>query len=553
MKKMILFGVYYFIIHQVVAQQTFTDVTNAMGISVSGSPAYGQAAAFCDIDNDGDLDIAFSHEQGATFHLYRNDGNIFTEITSSSGLSGISVSSILWGEITGDEYSDLITLSSIYRNNGNNTFTNITSGSGISGECRSVADFNNDGYADILSLGTNTKIYYNNGAGVFLNSTVLTGSSICSAVCFDYNNDNKMDIYLGNNGSGQNILYRNNGDGTFTDVTQSAGVSCSQNTSSVSVGDFDNDGYWDLYLGIHLGQLSQPANILFKNNGDGTFTNVTTAAGVAGSPSTRTTSFVDYNSDGWLDLFVDDHYKGNKLYKNNGDGTFTDVAPAMNITGGFGDYFGTSWGDYNNDGAMDLFAVGHFYIYKLYENTNCPNSYLTLRLHGTVTNHNAIGVKVKLYAGSLNLTRYISVGDGMNDCHGLPVHFGLGLTNTVDSVEIFWKSAVQKLYNVSANQILDIVEGDPLGQRETMNENINSIQVKPNPTFRELVISFKNNTESLFVVEVFDMYGKKMISEELFNSPSNQVKMNCSALPSGIYILNISFDNRVFRTKFIKL
>ncbi|MBM3437142.1 MAG: T9SS type A sorting domain-containing protein [Bacteroidetes bacterium] len=553
MKKMILFVFLSIILQQLIAQQIFTDVTNAMGIIVNGSPAYGQAAGFCDIDNDGDLDIAFSHEQGGTFHLYRNDGNIFTEITPNAGLSGISASTILWAEITGDEYSDLITLNSIPRNNGNGTFTNITAGSGISGECRSVSDFNNDGYADILCLGTNAKIYYNNGTGVFSNLTVLAGSSIYSAVCLDYNNDNKMDIYFGNNGSGQNILYRNNGDGTFTDVTQSSGVSCSLNTSSVSVGDFNNDGYPDLYLGVHLGQLSQPANVLFKNNGDGTFTNVTTAAGVTGNPSTRTASFVDYSNDSWLDLFVDDHYKGNKLYKNNGDGTFTDVAPALNITGGFGDYFGTSWGDYNNDGAIDLFAVGHFYIYKLYENINCTNNYLTLRLHGNVTNHNAIGVKVKLYAGNSALTRFISVGDGMNDCHGLPVHFGLGLTNTVDSVEIFWKSAVQKLYNVSANQILDIVEGVPLGLRETMSENINSIQIRPNPAFGDLVISFKNNTESLFVVKIYNLFGEKMISEVLFKALSNQVKMNCSDLPPGVYILNISSNSKVFRTKFIKL
>jgi hypothetical protein len=553
MKKMILFGVFYFLIYQVVAQQTFIDVTNAMGINVVGSPSYGQAAAFCDIDNDGDLDVAFSHEQGATFHLYKNDGNIFTEITSSSGLSGISASTILWAEITGDEYSDLITLSHIYLNNGNNTFTNITSGSGISGECRSVADFNKDGYADILSLGTNTKIYHNNGAGVFLNSTVLTGPSICSAVCFDYNNDNNIDIYLGNNGGGQNILYKNNGDGTFTDVTQSAGITCSQNTSSVSAGDYDNDGYLDLYLGIHLGQLSQPANILFKNNGDGTFTNVTTATGVAGSPSTRTSSFVDYNNDGLMDLFIDDHYKGNILYKNIGDGTFTDVAPSLNITGGFGDYFGTSWGDFDNDGAMDLFAAGHFYIYKLYRNTNCANNYLTLRLHGNLTNHNAIGAKVKLYTGNLNLTRCISVGDGMNDCHSLPVHFGLGSINTVDSIEIYWRNSIQKIYSISANQILDIIEGIPVGIGSNTSENISSMQVNPNPTFGELVISFKNITESLFVVEVFNMYGEKMISEEFFNSPSNQVKMNCSALHSGIYIINILSDNMVLKTKFIKL
>ena len=551
-KQFCLIAIFTISTWQLLAQHTFVDVTASAGIVVSGSVSYGQSAGFCDIDNDGDLDIAFSYQQGANFHLFENNGAQFSEVTSSSGLSGIYASTILWAEITGDEFSDLITLSSIYRNNGNGTFTNITGVSGITGECRSVADFNNDGFADILTVGNVVRVYYNNGAGVFSDATVLNGSYICSSVCFDYDNDGDMDTYLGNNGGSQNILYRNNGDHTFTNVTQTAGLTCNLNTSGVTAGDYNNDGFFDLYLGIHQGQLSQPANILFKNNGDGTFSNVTAAAGATGSPSTRTASFADFNNDGWLDLFVDDHYAGNKLYKNNANGTFADVAASMNITGGFGDYFGTSWGDYYNDGAMDLFVAGHFHIFKLYKNNNCPNNYLKLKLHGISTNFNAIGVKIKLYAGSLNLTRYISMGDGMNDCHSLTVHVGTGSNIIVDSIEIFWRNSIQKLYSIPANQSIEVQEESSVGTGQSTFEPVSSIRLFPNPAEGDLTVMLSPVPSYPVKIEVFDTAGRIWnLGQDQFPSYHRYI-LNISCLPDGIYFMQVLFANQVFSKKFVK-
>jgi enediyne biosynthesis protein E4 len=203
---------------------------------------------------------------------------------------------------------------------------------------------------------------------------------------FDYDNDGWMDIYLVNSGSCdfydpdpplRNALYRNNRDSTFTDVTEKAGVSGSGYGQGVAVGDYDGDGFPDLYV------TQYGRNILYHNNGDGTFTDVTEKAGVAAPGWSASAVWFDYDNDGRLDLFVcrfvdfdksknlpceADNKPGYcvpRLYKptaswlfhNNGDGTFTDVSRPS----GIGAHLGKAWGvvatDINNDGRMDLFVA----------------------------------------------------------------------------------------------------------------------------------------------------------------------------------------------------
>jgi tetratricopeptide (TPR) repeat protein len=177
-------------------------------------------------------------------------------------------------------------------------------------------------------------------------------------VVFDYNNDGLLDIAVTAAHAGC-TLYRNNGDGTFTDVTVSSGLDQCINGFVIIAGDYDNDGFQDLFvtrLGFYYGDCS-----LYHNNGDGTFTNVTEQAGVQSWGPSYTASWVDYDCDGWLDLFIGYNLGGmfdrrcqNRLFHNNGDGTFSDVTEES----GLGTVFttiGSCWGDYNNDGYPDLF------------------------------------------------------------------------------------------------------------------------------------------------------------------------------------------------------
>jgi tetratricopeptide (TPR) repeat protein len=172
-------------------------------------------------------------------------------------------------------------------------------------------------------------------------------------VIFDYNNDGLLDIAVTAAHAGC-TLYRNNGDGTFTDVTVGSGLDQCINGFVIIAGDYDNDGFQDLFvtrLGFYYGDCS-----LYHNNGDGTFTNVTEKAGVQSWGPSYTASWVDYDCDGRLDLFIGYNLGGmfdrrcqNRLFHNNGDGTFTDVTEESGLASVF-TTIGSCWGDYNNDG-----------------------------------------------------------------------------------------------------------------------------------------------------------------------------------------------------------
>jgi tetratricopeptide (TPR) repeat protein len=199
--------------------------------------------------------------------------------------------------------------------------------------------------------------YENIAARIGLNKT----SGGRGTAVFDYNNDGLLDIAI-TSAHGGTSLYRNNGDGTFTDVSIESGLDQAVNGFSIIAGDYDNDGYIDLYIS-RLGWYAGDGT-LYHNNGDGTFTDVTEKAGLSTWGPCFSASWVDYNCDGYLDLFIPNNSGGifdrhvpNRLFRNNGDGTFTDVASEAGV-GGILPAIGSSWGDYNNDGYPDLFVSG---------------------------------------------------------------------------------------------------------------------------------------------------------------------------------------------------
>jgi hypothetical protein len=182
------------------SQHTFNPVTEEVGIEVD-TDNLGQAVGWGDIDNDGDLDLAFSYSNPPDFKLYRNDGGMYTDITSGSGLAGISEWSIFWAEVTGDTLNDLITRNSLYINNGNNTFS--FSGS-IAEQVSSMADFNMDGHLDLFDRNI-PGIKTGDGNGSFTTAVSLIAESVRSSVCFDYDLDGDQDILLGTSSSGRDI------------------------------------------------------------------------------------------------------------------------------------------------------------------------------------------------------------------------------------------------------------------------------------------------------------------------------------------------------------
>ena len=245
----------------------------------------------------------------------------------------------------------------------------------------SFADYNNDGFDDVLIVGnidSPTTLFANNGDGTFSAKTdniiySTTGPSI-ACTWGDYNNDGNIDLYVCNSGSGEqskNFLYRNDGNGVFTRILEGDIVTDQDWSLSAAWADYDNDGFLDLYVANFIQE-----NRLYHNNGDGTFTKITAGAIVTDLFNSYSASWVDYDNDGFQDMYVVNYFnnslpgQNNCLYHNNGDGTFTKNTTSL-IANDASASQGSSWGDYNNDGLMDLFLtvndfadIKHNFLYK---------------------------------------------------------------------------------------------------------------------------------------------------------------------------------------------
>jgi hypothetical protein len=243
------------------------------------------------------------------------------------------------------------------------------------------------------------------------------------------------------------------------------------NGMGLAIGDYDNDGDLDMAV-TNVG-----ANHLYRNNGDGTFTNVAAEAGVSRAIVNGQTAitwgigFFDFNNDGWLDLHIVAGYidtpseQPDALFLNNGDGTFTDISVASGVDGAYYVDRGrtSAYADYDGDGFVDIF-VGIFgepprFFHNDSRAMGNTNHWLEVQAVGTVSNRNGVGAKVRVTAGDLTQIRQVRCGDSHGAGSDLAVHFGLGQATQAEVVEVTWPSGqVQTLTNVLADQRITITE-----------------------------------------------------------------------------------------------
>ena len=472
-------------------QDNFTRVSDALPATDFFTAS---ACTFVDYDNDDFEDLFVANWAGYN-RLYRNQGDgTFAPASAGDLVSDpVNVFGAAWADFDNDGFVDLLAANgwpqvatikqnALYHNNGDGTFSKITTGpllntTGDHASC-AWADYDRDGFVDVFVTGGNLKgtntLYRNDGGTTFVpvRSMPNVAADAGGVAWGDFNNDGWPDLCVANGTSFDfqpNWFYSNEGSGLFRLLTNLQFPSPSYSSQGVAWGDYDNDGYPDLFV-ANFGFSPEP-NELYHNNGDGSFSRVLIGAIATDRSYSLAAAWGDYDNDGWLDLFVGNHtYPGVSeqkcfLYHNRGDGTFDRVE-----TGPIADFVaaiaGCAWGDYDNDGFLDLF-VSSIHPRQgrpsaLFHNTGNFNSWLKVRCVGTVSNRSAIGAKVwvqtRIEGRSVRQRREITSGDGIGSA-ALIAHFGLGNATSIDSVRVEWPSgAVQDLRNVTPNHLLTITE-----------------------------------------------------------------------------------------------
>ena len=497
--------------------------------------------ALLDYDKDGFQDIYFVNSltvdllksNGKTKSaLYRNNGDgTFTDVTAKAGVGDIG-----WGmgvavaDYNNDGFEDLYVTcvgpNRLLKNNGNGTFSDVTKTAGVDDQRWSAGaafvDYDNDGRVDLFVAnyvafdfknlpefgkgrlcqykgipvqcgprglpGDGDTLYHNEGDGTFTDVTKKAGVSDpdgyygMGVICSDFDEDGLVDIFVAND-STPNFLYKNNGDGTFKEIGFPAGVAVNENGSEqgsmgVTLGDYDHDGRLDLFVT----NFDDDYNVLYHNDGQGSFTDVSHAANVAAVSLPFVgwgTKFFDYDNDGWVDLFVANGHvypqiptyrQRNFIHKNNRNGTFTELGmelgpPLAEKRVGRG----TAFGDLDNDGDVDIVINNLDGAPTLLRNDGGnANKSVLIRLAGVKSNRSGIGARVKIVSGDLVQTDEVHSGDSYISQSDLRLHFGLEKRTKIDLIEVRWPSGtVDKITDAKVNSIVSIKEGSGIVDQKT--------------------------------------------------------------------------------------
>ncbi len=526
----------------------FRDVASNAGLTlmnISGEgpndyiiEANGNGAAFFDYDNDGDMDALVTN--GSTLKryagggdpvaaLYENVNGVFRDRTAQARLDKKGwASGVCVADYDNDGHSDFYITAYgpnlLFRNKGDGTFEERAASARTAdtrwGTGCAFGDYDRDGHVDLyvanyLAFDANViprrgdercvymgtlrvfcgpkgltgeadVLYRNNGDGTFTDVTVKAGIKDpgyygFGVVFSDFDNDGWPDIYVAND-SVPNLLFRNNRDGTFEEMGLISGTALNlfgqaQAGMGVAVGDYDANGYFDIYVT----NFAEDTNTLYRNLGGMSFSDVTAESGASRASRPHLgwgTGFADFDNDGWLDLFVANghvypevdrlkeisrYLQPKELYRNLGDGRFADVS------GGVGGDLGTprpargaAFGDYDNDGDVDVLATNVNSRPSIYRNDGGNrNSWIGFRLAGASGNRDAIGARVEIEAGGRTQVGEVRSGGSYLSHNDMRVHFGLGTADRVDTIRVRWPGGkTETLIGMNARQYVTIREGD---------------------------------------------------------------------------------------------
>lgn len=453
-----------------------TDVTTP---TANYTPSWSMAVG--DIDNNGRNDLLYGSGSGVTFMVANATATAYTELS-------------------GPEY--------------------------VFSQRSNFVDINADGNLDaFVCHDVDANVYYmsdGNGGLAYNQGGLGETCGNYGSIWVDFDGDQDQDLFVAKCGcDAVDILYRNNGDGTFTNIAGPLGFADGQQSWSSAWGDFNNDAHMDVLVGTS----SSGAHKLMQNDGDGTFTNVTAGSGFdvfVGASIEWTTH--DFDNDGYLDILG-----GNMLSMNNGDMTFTvtDITPTNGPIG-----------DLNNDGFLDILNGNSAYM-----NAGNDNNWLKINCTGTASNLNGIGARVKIESAMGTQIREIRSGDGFRYMSTLNAHFGIGTDTEVESVTIYWPSGtVDVVEDPPINTTLSVVESFSTEVAEAGSPGLNLF---PNPATGTLTMG--RALETMAVATIFDVSGQQVLQTTVSDG-----RLDVSKLARGVYFLQILLGGERFQERFTK-
>lgn len=583
MKKYLFILPVLFLTVQLLQAQDFAKVSPSV---IDFESAASRSVNWIDYDNDNDLDlfITTGKQGGDDNLLYRNDNGIFVRIYDQPIVNdSLPSDGSSWGDFNNDGLPDLCVVNwynkpaLLYTNNGGGNFTfksasPVTNQNGYSETC-TWGDYDNDGLIDLFitnSAGTNHRnyLYRNTGNGNFLRvDTGIVVSEIGrsrGANWVDIDNDRDLDLFVCREINQNEYLYRNNGNGYFTKITDSPLTTNAGESWSGSWGDYDNDGDLDVFV-TNSGNQN---NFLYRNEGDFNFTKITNDPIVSEPGYNAVSGWGDYDNDGDLDMFITQAYVGpsftqkavNKLYKNllmeSGSASFQKIT-AGEIVSDSGYSYGFAWGDYDNDGDLDVAVANTFDENQknaLYKNElSNGNKWISITCKGTSTNRSAIGTKVRVKATiNGNSVWQLQEVDGQSGYCGqnLMLHFGLGNTTVIDSIKVEWPAGGDQYFtNVTVNQSVTIIEnGTLISVGENTIEQPQDFKLHqnfPNPFNPSTVINYELTSFSNVELKVYDILGNEVetLVNDLKQPGIHSVSFNGSSYPSGVYYYRLDVRN----------
>lgn len=588
--------------------QAFKDMADDANL---GHISSNNGLAVADYDLDGDLDVmlmgyrSFDINNDSTWNrLLRNEGDgTFLDVTIAAGFGQQFINTDVrassgekmgasWGDYDNDGYPDLFLTNSredqLYHNEGDGTFVDVTETAGVAGchECYSGSglwwDHDRDGDLDLyVSILNGSNIFYENkGDGTFTNATnqwQLGGFGVTwTSVALDIGRDGFLDLYNVND-TQINEFFENRTGLRYNETSRAYRVADEGAGMGVAIGDYNNDGFFDIYV---TNIYNHHPNPLLRNTGNRRFENVASEMGVDNTGWGWGTQFFDYDHDGDEDLYavngvVSKQYiegieqvdEPNYFFKNTlieGEEGFQDWS-AESGTNAWARARGMEVFDYDGDGDLDILVANVESKPFLFRNETIgagdsgDKNWLQVALEGTVSNRNAFGSEVRITIDNQTYYRYHH-GAAFFGQSIKPVHFGLGAATKIDTLKVIWPNMEKETFtNIAANQLIKVVQGGSLTDVENQVLAAGQVKVSPNPFRDELRISLQKELVGPYHIQIFSTYGQLVYEHTGNHSGDNDIELRWdgkyldgSRIMAGIYYIVINSKGELLNAKVIK-